>query len=54
VVILFRDLLTAIRVYGHSHVNRRVPIEGVCYINNAFGYPGETRITAKQLLCIWK
>jgi predicted phosphodiesterase len=49
-----RSLRPAMHVYGHSHVNRRVPIEGVCYINNAFGYPGETRITAKQLLCIWK
>jgi Icc-related predicted phosphoesterase len=49
-----RSLRPAIHVYGHSHVNRRVPIEGVCYINNAFGHPGETRITAKQLLCIWE
>lgn len=43
-----------IHVYGHSHVNRRVEIEGVCYINNAFGYPSETRITTKELLCIYE
>jgi Icc-related predicted phosphoesterase len=42
----------SIHVYGHSHVNREVEIEGVTYINNAFGYPEETRITAKRLLCI--
>lgn len=43
-----------IHVYGHSHVNRRVEIEGVHYINNAFGYPAETRITRKELLCIYE
>ena len=41
-----------IHVYGHSHVNRQVSIEGVSYINNAFGYPNETGITAKRLMCI--
>lgn len=41
-----------IHVYGHSHVNRQVVIDGVKYINNAYGYPSETRIAAKQLLCI--
>ena len=41
-----------IHVYGHSHVNRRVEIEGIYYVNNAFGYPSETRITSKELLCI--
>jgi predicted phosphodiesterase len=41
-----------IHVYGHSHVNRRIEIDGITYINNAFGYPSETRIAAKRLLCI--
>ena len=27
-------------------------IDGVRYVNNAFGYPGETRIAAKRLLCL--
>jgi hypothetical protein len=27
-------------------------IDGVTYINNAFGYPNETAITAKRLMCI--
>lgn len=47
-----RTLNSSIHVYGHSHVNRHVKIEGVTYINNAFGYPGETWITSKRLICI--
>jgi predicted phosphodiesterase len=47
-----RRLLPDIHVYGHSHVNRRLGIEGITYVNNAFGYPNETRIAAKRLLCI--
>jgi len=47
-----RKLRPNIHVYGHSHVNRRVEIDGVSYINNAFGYPSETRITSKRLMCI--
>jgi hypothetical protein len=47
-----RALNSSMHVYGHSHVNRCVDIDGVSYINNAFGYPTETRITAKSLLCI--
>lgn len=46
-----RRLSPGIHVYGHSHVNRQVKIDGILYINNAFGYPNETR-TAKQLICI--
>jgi predicted phosphodiesterase len=47
-----RTFSPSMHVYGHSHVNRRTEIDGVDYINNAFGYPSETRITAKRLLCI--
>lgn len=47
-----RLLSSSIHVYGHSHINRKVDIEGVSYINNAFGYPNETRIAAKRLVCI--
>jgi len=47
-----RALSANIHVYGHSHVNRQVRIDGVSYINNAFGYPSETRITSKLLECI--
>jgi predicted phosphodiesterase len=47
-----RQLQSDIHVYGHSHLNRSREIEGVTYINNAFGYPNETLITSKKLLCI--
>lgn len=47
-----RRLGSHIHVYGHSHLNRRVMKDNILYINNAYGYPSETRITAKQLLCI--
>ena len=47
-----RQFNSNIHVYGHSHVNRHVEIEGVSYINNAFGYPSETWITSKRLMCI--
>jgi len=47
-----RRLNPDIHVYGHSHFNRQVKIDGVSYINNAFGYPSETRITSKRLICI--
>ena len=47
-----RELDSEIHVYGHSHINRSVCIDGVTYVNNAFGYPGENRICARELLCI--
>jgi predicted phosphodiesterase len=47
-----RQLGSSIHVYGHSHINRRIGIDGVTYINNALGYPGEERITKRELLCI--
>lgn len=48
-----RRLNPLIHVYGHSHVNRSLVLDGVQYINNAFGYPAETRIANKQLKCIF-
>lgn len=47
-----RQHKSSVHVYGHSHVNRNVTIDGVSYINNAFGNPQETRIASKRLLCI--
>lgn len=47
-----RALQSSLHVYGHSHVNRHVTIDGVTYINNAFGYPTETHIASKRLVCI--
>lgn len=42
-----------IHVYGHSHVNRRLVMDGVEYVNNAFGYPSETYMTRRRLECIY-
>ena len=47
-----RRFAPEIHVYGHSHINRSVRIGGVRYVNNAFGYPQESAIAAKRLLCI--
>lgn len=47
-----RALGSSLHVYGHSHFNREVKIDGVNYVNNAFGYPSESGIAAKRLLCV--
>lgn len=47
-----RELSSTLHVYGHSHINRRVCIDGVTYVNNALGYPGEAGMTARKLLCV--
>lgn len=49
-----RTLNSDIHIYGHSHVNRRVELEGTVYINNAFGYPHETMITRKEMVCVFE
>jgi hypothetical protein len=41
-----------IHIFGHSHVNLRSLKDGTIYLNNAFGYPHETRRTAKALVCV--
>lgn len=48
-----RRLGSTLHVYGHSHVNRRVMLDGVTYINNAFGYPSEAHFTARQLVQVY-
>lgn len=45
-----RALGSELHVYGHSHINRRVRLDGVTYINNAFGYPQEGAIAARRLV----
>jgi predicted phosphodiesterase len=47
-----RALGSSMHVYGHSHVNRHVTLDGVTYINNAFGYPAEAHFTGRRLLHI--
>jgi len=49
-----RWLKSTIHVYGHSHLNRQVEIDGISYINNALGYPSEMRIASRELLCIFE
>lgn len=49
-----RKLQSNIHVYGHSHVNQRLLLDNTLYINNAYGYPGETRIAAKKLITIFE
>ena len=49
-----RTLGSQIHIYGHSHVNMRVLKDNTIYINNAFGYPSETLITAKELVCVFE
>jgi len=47
-----RTFNPTIHVYGHCHVNCRTKIDGVSYINNAFGYASERWLTSRHLMCI--
>ncbi len=47
-----RVLRPKIHVYGHSHVNAGTLIDGIWYCNHALGYPHETGIAARRLICI--
>ena len=47
-----RKLKSQIHIYGHSHVNANTVIDGIRYLNNAYGYPNEHIITKKKLLCV--
>jgi predicted phosphodiesterase len=48
-----RRLNPIIHVYGHSHLNRDLTLDGTRYINNALGYPSEAGIAARSLRCIY-
>jgi len=47
-----RKLKPLLHVYGHSHWNNRVRLEGITYVNNAMGYPHEMLGAARSLACI--
>jgi hypothetical protein len=49
-----RELRSKTHIYGHSHLNRSVQLDGTLYVNNAFGYPHETHIAAKKLRCVYE
>jgi predicted phosphodiesterase len=46
-----RRLRPNVHLYGHSHINGEHLIDGIRYVNNAFGYPHET--ANKRLACLW-
>lgn len=48
-----RQFMPNLHVYGHSHVNRSVKIDGIHYVNNALAYPRESHIASRQLLCVF-
>ena len=49
-----QKLSPTIHVYGHSHVNQDIDLDGIRYVNNAFAYPSESQIARKQLKCIYE
>ncbi|XOV79513.1 MAG: metallophosphoesterase [Aestuariibacter sp.] len=49
-----RVLQPDIHIYGHSHVNRALTINGISYVNNAFGYPGENVFAKRDLVCVYE
>ena len=49
-----KQLSPTIHVYGHSHVNQDIKLDGIRYVNNAFAYPSESQIARKRLKCIYE
>ncbi len=49
-----RQLSSHIHVFGHSHFNMKIKRDQTWYINNAFGYPYESHIASKRLVCIYE
>ena len=45
-----RQVKPAYHVFGHSHVNVYREVEGIRFVNNAYGYPSEARFTRKRLV----
>lgn len=48
-----KQLNSRMHIYGHSHVNQSIVIDGVHYINNAYAYPKENQIARKRLHCVF-
>jgi Icc-related predicted phosphoesterase len=49
-----RKLNSKIHVFGHSHINCDVKIDGVYYIQNALSYPREKQLSNLPLKQIWQ
>lgn len=47
-------LKPTLHIYGHSHLNRSAVFNGIWYLNNAFGYPHESHICRKYLVCVYE
>jgi len=48
-----RYLKSCVHVFGHSHINCDQAIDGVRYVQKAFGYPREEGISKYRLKQIW-
>lgn len=44
-----RAVKPALHIFGHSHINLEVAVDGIRYLNSALGYPHETLISARKL-----
>lgn len=42
-----------LHIYGHSHLNRIVFVNGIRCLNNAYAYPKEAYISRKRIMCIY-
>ena len=40
-------------VYGYSHVNQCIELDGTSYLNNTFATPEEPRSVREELLCVF-
>lgn len=49
-----KQLQPDVHVYGHSHVNQSIELDNIRFVNNAFAYPGESRISRKRLHCVYE
>lgn len=47
-----RQLQPSIHIYGHSHINQAIELDGINFVNNAFATPSEQRISRKHLHCV--
>jgi predicted phosphodiesterase len=47
-----RKLQPNIHIYGHSHINQAIELDGINFVNNAFATPSEKRISRKRLHCV--
>jgi len=49
-----RKLGSSTHIFGHSHIQRDVVLDGVRYVQNALGYPRERRERPFELRMVWQ